>query len=67
MTDETLKPSLRLLSTDSLNKIHQQSLEVLEKVGLNINHRQALQVLGDAGAHLEKGSTRVRFPKTLVE
>jgi trimethylamine--corrinoid protein Co-methyltransferase len=66
MTDN-FRPTLRLLSDEGLAKIHQKSLEVLEKVGLNINHRKALEVLGSAGAQLEKGSTRVRFPKALVE
>ncbi len=62
-----VKPSMRLLSDEGLQKIHQQSLEVLEKVGMNVNHRKALEVLDQAGAKLEKGSTRVRLPKSLVE
>jgi len=67
MTGSTLKPKLRLLSDEGMSKIHQQSLEVLEKVGMNINHKKSLEVLGEAGALLEKGTTRVRFPKKLVE
>ncbi len=67
MTQSTLRPSLRLLSDDAMHKIHEQSLEVLEKVGMSVNHRKALEVLGQAGARLEKDSTRVRFPSSLVE
>jgi len=63
----TVKPSLRLISDEGLQKIHQQSLEILEKVGMNINHKRSLEVLGEAGANIEKGSMRVRLPKELVE
>jgi trimethylamine--corrinoid protein Co-methyltransferase len=67
MTEAAMRPSLRLLSEEGLQKIHQQSLEVLEQFGMNINHRPSLEVLGEAGAHLDKDGARVRFPKTLVE
>lgn len=67
MTEATVKPSMRLLSKEGLQKIHEQSLEILEKMGMNINHQQSLDVLGEAGAHVEKDSTRVRFPRELVE
>ncbi len=68
MTEATVvKPTLRLLSEEGLQKIHEQSLEILEKFGMNINHRPSLDVLGAAGAHLEKDSARVRFPKAVVE
>jgi len=36
MTEPALRPSLRLLSDQSMHKIHEQSLEVLNKVGMNI-------------------------------
>ena len=62
-----LRPSLRLLSDEGLQKIHEQSLEILEKVGMNIMHKRALEILGAAGAKVEKDSTRVRLPKNLVE
>lgn len=63
----TLKPSLRLLSDEALQKIHERSLEILEKVGMNIMHNRALEVLGAAGAKVEKDSARVRLPRSLVE
>lgn len=67
MTEPVLKPSLRLLSDQAMHKIHEQSLEVLEQVGMNINHRKAIEVLDQSGARMEKNSTRVCFPKSLVE
>jgi trimethylamine---corrinoid protein Co-methyltransferase len=67
MTEAPLKPYLRFLSDDAMQKIHQQSLEILEKVGMSINHRKALETLGQAGAILDKDSSRVRFPKKLIE
>lgn len=67
MIQAAVRPTIRLLSQEALLKIHEQSLEVLEKIGSDIDHRQARELLGEAGAKLEKGSKRVRFPKTLVE
>jgi trimethylamine--corrinoid protein Co-methyltransferase len=67
MTETPLKPYLRFLTDEDMQKIHQQSLEILEKVGMSINHRTALETLADAGAILDKNSSRVRFPKMLVE
>jgi len=61
------RPSLRLITDEGLQKIHEQSLEILEKVGMNIMHKRALELLGEAGARVEKNSTRVRLPKSLVE
>jgi trimethylamine--corrinoid protein Co-methyltransferase len=58
---------MRLLSDEGLQKIHEQSLEILEKVGMNIMHKRALEVLAEAGAKVEKGSARIRLPKSLVE
>ena len=67
MTDVSVRPSLRFLSDEGLQKIHEQSLEILETIGMNINHRRSLQVLAEAGARVEKDSTRVRFPPQVVE
>lgn len=62
-----LKPSLRLLSDEGLQKIHAQSLEILQTLGVNINHRRSLEVLSDAGADVDMETTRVRFPNEVVE
>jgi len=67
MTNSAVKPRLRFLSEEGMAKVHEQSLEVLEKTGMNINHKRSLEILGQAGAMVEKDSTRVRFPKKLVE
>lgn len=67
MTQGTLKPYMRFLSDEAMHKIHEQSLYLLENVGMSINHRKALETLAQAGAILDKDSSRVRFPKKLVE
>jgi|WetSurSiteA1Bulk_404760.scaffolds.fasta_scaffold00666_3 trimethylamine---corrinoid protein Co-methyltransferase len=67
MTQGTLKPYMRFLSDEAMQKIHEQSLYLLENVGMSINHRKALETLAQAGAILDKDSSRVRFPKKLVE
>lgn len=65
MTQTAVKPTLRLITDEGLQKIHEQSLEVLETVGMNVNHKKSLEVLGEAGARID--GMRVRLPKSVVE
>ncbi len=36
MSEAAVRPALRLLSDEGLQKIHQQSLEILENFGMNV-------------------------------
>ncbi|MHB2165821.1 trimethylamine methyltransferase family protein [Alsobacter sp. R-9] len=55
------------VSADELEAIHEASLTVLEEIGMDFLHDGARQILKDAGADVESGSLRVRFPRALVE
>ncbi len=58
---------LRVLSDAEVAAIHEQSVTVLEKTGMRIDSERARRILEDAGARVDEGERRVRFPRTLVE
>jgi trimethylamine---corrinoid protein Co-methyltransferase len=58
---------LRVLSDAEVAAIHEQSLAVLERTGMRIDSAKARGILGGAGARVDEGDRRVRFPRALVE
>ena len=58
---------LRVLSDADVAAIHEQSVTVLGKTGMRINSERARRILGSAGAQVDEGERRVRFPRSLVE
>ena len=60
-------PPLDLVSADELESIHQAALTVLAEIGMDFLHDGARAILKDAGAEVDAGSKRVRFPPALVE
>ena len=59
--------SLQFLTQEEKDKIHESALTLLEKVGLRIMEPEALDILAGAGAHVDRGAHRVRFPAPVVE
>jgi trimethylamine--corrinoid protein Co-methyltransferase len=59
--------SMRVLSDDDRTQVHEQSLAVLAKTGMRIDSERARRILGEAGAQVDEGDHRVRFPRALVE
>jgi len=59
--------SLRGLTDDELDDIHQATLEVLEKTGLFIETDEALEVFDGAGAEIDRKSKIVKIRPQLVE
>jgi trimethylamine--corrinoid protein Co-methyltransferase len=57
---------INLLSDEDIAVIHQASLDILGKIGLNVQHAGVLDRLAQAGAWVEPGTQRVRFPERLV-
>ncbi len=55
------------VSADELEAIHEASLTILEEIGMDFLHDGARQILREAGAEVEAGSLRVRFPRGLIE
>ena len=59
--------SLKSLTDNELNDIHQATLEILEKTGLFIETDEALEVFEGAGAEVDRQNKIVKIPPQLVE
>ncbi len=60
-------PMLEVLSDAELSQIHEASLEVLSRTGMLVYSPGVLEMLSRAGAKVDPGERRVRFPASLVE
>ncbi len=59
--------SLRLLSSEDLQRVHETSLRILDEIGMVVDHAEALDVLEGAGARVDRETRIVQFPPDLVE
>ena len=59
--------SLKVLSTEEIEKIHANALEILQSTGIAVNLKRMRQLLADHGCRVEEGSRMVRFPQDTVE
>jgi trimethylamine---corrinoid protein Co-methyltransferase len=57
---------IEVLSADQIESIHESSLKVLEEIGMDFLDEEALAILKTAGAEVQAGTQRVRFPRGLV-
>jgi trimethylamine--corrinoid protein Co-methyltransferase len=57
---------IEVLSADQIEAIHESSLKVLEEIGMDFLDEEALAILKSAGAEVQPGTQRVRFPRGLV-
>jgi trimethylamine--corrinoid protein Co-methyltransferase len=57
---------IELLSEDEVERIVEACLGILERVGLQIDSAPVLRDLEAAGAHVDLGAERVRFPRAMV-
>ncbi len=62
-----MRPRLRLLSDDLIEKILGEAREVLRTLGMEIHNLTALSLLADRGATVDEGTGRVRFPDELID
>jgi len=53
---KAIRPQLKLLSDELIQKIMNEAYEVLEKKGVWVENEEALSLLSDAGAKIEKKS-----------
>lgn len=60
------RPTLRKLSDEQIERIHQASLEILERTGVRLYEPQALELLKQKGVTITEDN-RVRIPPKLVE
>jgi trimethylamine---corrinoid protein Co-methyltransferase len=58
---------LRVLTDAEIAEVHEKSLAVLARTGMRIDSERARRVLEAAGAAVDNGERRVRFPRSLVE
>lgn len=58
---------LRVLSDAERDQIHERTVHLLETVGMRIDTEQGRRLLREAGAAVDEGSRRVRFPRQLVD
>jgi trimethylamine--corrinoid protein Co-methyltransferase len=58
---------LRVLTDAEIAEIHEKSLAALARTGMRIDSERARDILGAAGAQVNLGDRRVRFPRSLVE
>ncbi len=61
-----LRPTMKVLTQEQLERLHQAALTILENTGLSIKLPEAVTMLKDAGARVE-GEDRVYIPRNLVE
>jgi trimethylamine--corrinoid protein Co-methyltransferase len=57
----------RLLSSEGMQKIHEQSLLLLEGTGISVDDDATLQMLGDGGAKVDQQAKTAKLPAELVE
>lgn len=60
------RPSLRILSEDTLRRLHFATLEILERTGVAFESPEAVALLSDNGAAVSNHN-RVKIPSHLVE
>ncbi|MGD9147943.1 MAG: trimethylamine methyltransferase family protein [Anaerolineae bacterium] len=61
---ETLHPTIRMLSDEQIQAIHQASLDILSRTGIVMVHEAAGELLLEAGAWKSEG--RIKIPEHLV-
>jgi len=59
--------SFKLLTDDSILKIHQTAMQVIEEVGFEVQSEMALKIFEGAGARVDWGKHLVRLNKDKVE
>ena len=64
--DLKVRPDVRFLDREAIEKLHLAALEILERTGVIVHHEEALELLASAGGEIAD-KNRVRIPPCLVE
>lgn len=64
---DSLRPGIKMLSDEMIDRIIDEALDVLEKVGVFVESDEAVKLLTDAGARYDRESRRTFFHRELVE
>lgn len=60
-----MKPSIKFLSDEEIQRLHDYSLRILQEIGMRLPHAEALEILKKAGADITEDSV-VKIPPKLV-
>ncbi|RLC98051.1 MAG: trimethylamine methyltransferase [Chloroflexi bacterium] len=55
------------LTDDQVQRIHGAALSILARTGVSVEEREALRLFEEAGASVDRDTSRVRLPRSLVE
>lgn len=58
--------SFKLLTEESIQRIHQTAIQIIEEVGFEVNSETALELFKRAGARVDHGKRLVRLPQKKV-
>lgn len=64
---ETIRPKLKFLSNELIQKILDEAFEILEKQGVFVENREALKLLNDAGMKVDESTQRVHITAQLIK
>ena len=62
-----MQTQIQVLSEDEKAQVHERTLTVLSTVGMRCDTAEGRRILAAAGALVDEGARRVRFPPELVE
>jgi len=65
--DNHYRPSLTLLGSDQVERVHQATLRLLQRTGVEIQDEEVLAMLRRSGAEVDGGESRAYLPPELVE
>lgn len=64
---ETIRPKLKFLSNELIQKILDEAFEILEKQGVFVENREALELLNDVGMKVDESTQRVHITAQLIK
>ena len=62
-----MRPKLRFLSDELIERIIAEARDILEKLGMEINNEGVLKLLADHGAKVDLGKKHASFPADLID
>lgn len=65
--DLAVRPTVRFLNDDLIERIVSEGIDILCKLGVEIHNDGIVSMLSDCGARIEKSTNRVCFTKNLIE
>jgi trimethylamine--corrinoid protein Co-methyltransferase len=64
---EAQRPTLRVLSTEVIERIVDEAMTILEKTGITVEEDDTLDILGQMGADIDTGKRHAKLKRKMVE